>query len=171
MGISEFCIVLHRLLVLIRADIKNPQSVRILRRIIQSLDDMLHSPPDKVELILTQLQKDIIVMESLNLSVKSVFDNVTMLHTPINQMEVYNYLKVIRDGTSDIILKLEEGDFELAYGMVDAIHALPEMVLHSESWNAKDFWKSYVHPIRKGENKKFLTEWERKLVPRWSLFN
>ena len=43
--------------------------------------------------------------------------------------------------------KLEEGEYELAYDLVDMLHAFPQVLMAKDEKQEAEYWEIYVRPV------------------------
>ena len=56
------------------------------------------------------------------------------------------------------LLKLNQ--YDEAYDVVDAVHALPEIFAEGRTRWLRDYWKTYIVPLNKKWKKKYFIQWK-----------
>ena len=127
---------MHRILVLIRSDMQEENNTELLEFLITSIDkgwkntEMLES----VSKILPDIKQQLVLEDD------EVYE--------INNKAKEYMLHVLRITWN----ALKEGNYELAYDLVDMLHVFPHLVISNDKKQIKDYWKIYVNPVVKRRN-------------------
>lgn len=142
---KDFFDITYRILVLIRADIENESNVEILRIVIDSI--LKKNTTNELICRIRQISPSYSDMLGLSSSGK---ENRALT---LKEEEVFSVvMKYAMNRIKDLITG---NQFEYAYDIVDCIHAFPTVFLEADNHTLKEYWKTYIEPVRK--------KWDRHL--------
>ncbi|RXE57503.1 hypothetical protein [Acetivibrio mesophilus] len=162
-NITCFLIGFHRILIVIRSNIRNPQNMSLLETISKYCISLQEESLTNFEIF----KSEIIEVVNEQKEIKELLNNALNVYEvdPItdNLSEIYRYLSVISDSALEICTQLRQKSFDRAYDLVDAIHCLPQALVCKKQWDPRAYWKIYIRPYRERWDKQFLENQERKL--------
>lgn len=123
---------IHRILVFIRFDIRNPINIKLLESIVECIREK--SGNGKLLEILSDEQH---IIKQLLLEESELYEN---------RNNIDEFLLIILE---DILNMLNSGDYDIAYEMVDLIHILPELIISNNKKDLRVYWKLNIKQYSK----------------------
>lgn len=154
---------LHRIFVLMRSNIRNPNNNVILEKINNQMSDGIRNKVFDFELFKNSLLEIVkndaeyndFLMQALNIDCEN--------QNTDNLDEIFKYLPVLSDMISEIMECINKEKYEIAFDLIDAVHCLPESLIEKSNWDSQSYWNHYVKPYREKWNNEFLNNREAEL--------
>ncbi|HOJ76901.1 MAG TPA: hypothetical protein PLZ08_01490 [Bacillota bacterium] len=156
--LPEFLLGLQDILVFVRFKTDHPGNLKILKIANQYIDSYLIEGTIDYKSFKRETYS-YCNFESENLIPGSSFKSLSAERIK----EIESYLKIIKTAIVEIVDCLEQKNYERTHDLTDAIHALPDALLHKK-WNPRSYWKIYIKPYRRRWNKAFLVLEEQELL-------
>ena len=147
---KNFLINLHRLFVVIRNDINNPENKRIVEIILESLNEKAPNKNLIKKIKSIDNKKSIALLKTKKKCFFVLAKSNAVNYGDIHKILIYSVNKI-----QPLLIK---GAYEEAYAVVDAIHCLPEIFADGRINNLGDYWTSYIEPIRDEWGKDYFNE-------------
>ena len=110
-----------------------------------------------VSFLLDSLKGDFDIEVANSLDIDFLLDD----HENSNIIYVPEYLKkALLYALTKLTHLLSDMAYDEAYDLVDAIHVLPELIIHGKLQNLDDFWNTFIKPMRNKWNSIYFQEFE-----------
>lgn len=135
----------QRIMVFLRADIKNERSNNISYILSQTFDNSLNNKEmcDAIIKIMPDWKTQLQYGESEN---------------QVVQEEIIEFIKQTMQIMGD---SLSANEFDFAYDIADILHVLPDIVIRNEKKGLKEYWEVYIEKFNKKWQFDELTRFKR----------
>ncbi|MCD1260544.1 hypothetical protein B5M42_017215 [Paenibacillus athensensis] len=150
---------MHHLFIYVRAHMREQLSLHILNKCRIAMRSLEQGECHSLDSFYTIITSDLTAQESLQISYAF---NSNDLHAPGGPAIQKGFLSFMTEALDITCTKIDEKDYDCAYRLIDALHALPEMLAKGKL-HASSYWNVFI----KGNDLEdlFLVTWRRHFKP------